>query len=802
MNNKTRYGAGNRRTPYPWAILAVCLLFLCIILTSYWYFKVDTHLIFTLGACVIFSGTLLFRNNRQLLASHISKIGVIITAQCLLYFAALIYARYPKLELQQLFLNIGSLLVFLSVYVSFLRGELYIKFFLKLFALIIVGTSIINIELATSGYLRPIFESVAALFNMTIPSNYAAFEANTRITTILGNANVYAPIAVFGMFVSVWNFGKPGGRSRNAFIHIGLAIICGTAFILCFSLGTILAYIVALIVCLFAEEKGRRSSQFLVHAFVLIVSIVGAGAVFTLRSISITPTLAVLGIAAGAAILYTKVKPIRLPILSGRLKIVGIAGIAALCAVLIGLSMLLKGSYALNQGDSFRRAVTLKAGTYSFKAELDKNALPDATMIVEISSMSYAEAALKEKTVLKTVQLKSGEAVDFNVPDSSAAVFVTLTANSDLTVTSALIDSGGAMKQLSLHYTVVPEFIVNRLQGLWVNDNAIQRFVFFRDGIRLGLRSPIVGLGGGGFEGGLSSVSDYHYVTTHVHNEYIERFTEGGAIGALLFIALAVWVFRALLKARSSEKAQKLLPLLAGCMTLIFTHALLEVDFLYASYRIAAYVLMALTAATCRDCLELSQKLRAVFITAISILFVGNTALAVGHYSAVKLMLDNPTLDSFQTAIIIDPINKNDYRLSYLMSTKTMIDEKVLAQQAAYLRSMENDVYGYYTLAEFYFTKAMPDYQNGVVMAEAYIKENRVNPAAWDMMFSLYAAALETGNSIEGAKQQISESVIRMCAYLEELNKTLPKEIKPKMTDNMYQLAKMINLEQTDPLSN
>ena len=93
--------------------------------------------------------------------------------------------------------------------------------------------------------------------------------------------------------------------------------------------------------------------------------------------------------------------------------------------------------------------------------------------------MSYAQAALKENTALKSGVLRSGQAVEFTVPKDLAAVFFSFRANAPVKITEAIISGEGTSQKLALHYIFIPEFIVNRLQGLWVNDNAIQRFIFF-----------------------------------------------------------------------------------------------------------------------------------------------------------------------------------------------------------------------------------------------------------------------------------------------------------------------------------
>ena len=85
--------------------------------------------------------------------------------------------------------------------------------------------------------------------------------------------------------------------------------------------------------------------------------------------------------------------------------------------------------------------------------------------------------------------------------------------------------------RVKLGYLLFPGFIANRIQGLWANQNAIQRLAFFQDGLRIYAQSPIIGSGLGSFEGQLFSVQDFYYETTYVHNHYIQVLLEMGFPG-------------------------------------------------------------------------------------------------------------------------------------------------------------------------------------------------------------------------------------------------------------------------------
>ena len=47
-------------------------------------------------------------------------------------------------------------------------------------------------------------------------------------------------------------------------------------------------------------------------------------------------------------------------------------------------------------------------------------------------------------------------------------------------------------EKVRLGYLLLPEFAANRIQGLWANQNAIQRVEFWRDGLKIYQESPII----------------------------------------------------------------------------------------------------------------------------------------------------------------------------------------------------------------------------------------------------------------------------------------------------------------------
>ena len=89
-----------------------------------------------------------------------------------------------------------------------MRDEKNIRRVIAPTAVCIAVVSFVSIELATSRYLISIFNSISGLISGTMPADYASFETNTRITSVMGNPNTFAPVAAIGMLLGVWLAGK------------------------------------------------------------------------------------------------------------------------------------------------------------------------------------------------------------------------------------------------------------------------------------------------------------------------------------------------------------------------------------------------------------------------------------------------------------------------------------------------------------------------------------------------------------------------------------------------------------------
>jgi len=766
-------------------------IFLCFIayaILSSWDLKSDIEIYFAMLAALTFGLSYIKKEQRLRLNDAAVPLTMILAAQSLLYFAGMFYAAYPQHALKEFFLNIGGLLIFLTVYIRVKEDQRNIRRLLELICFGMALISLVSIDLATTKYTFPLWYYLSAMLGAPITESFGQFEQNTRITSAMEDPNIFAATVIVGMFLSLLLYALAEDDRKAKTRYLSYAMVCGSAFVLCFSLGAFLALVPALLFALWLAPRGNRGKLALTTAICLAASFFSAAAVFVFRDLPLLPLIIVPALSAGASLLIIRGRPGFLPKPNPGagpkktvLLVCLIAGAALLCAVFF-----VRGPYALKQGDGFRRAVRLQPGSYEVTADIGE--ADSGSVSVAVASMSYTQAALKEQTALAAGTVGSGDKITFTVPDDSAAVFFNITADSDLSVEGLRVSGEREQKSIPLQFKLVPEFIVNRLQGLWVNDNAMQRFVFFRDGIRMGLQSPVVGLGGGAFQGYLMQTADYYYVTVHAHNQYIQSFVDGGVIGFLLFLALAVVTAAALLTSRKDDKVSVYLPYIGAAAAFIFINAMLQVDFMQPAFRLTASIVLALAAALTQKPAKMKKPAqRAVSCAAFAVVAV-TLYLSIGRLSAIDLVSKPYGPNELRSAMLSDPVNGNDYRINYLLGTMNEEpDAQITRQSEEYLQKLESsksNSNNALSLAQYYLQKNQPDTAGGVAKAEEFIGWKRVDAQAWDRVFRLYMTALEKAD--DDGRGILVDSVLTLCDYLKELNATLPKKTVPSLAASEY----------------
>ena len=622
-------------------------------------------------------------------------------------------------------------------------------------AVMAAAYSLISVELGSTAAFRPIFDALTGLTATDV-----GFEPGTRLIGVFGNANVLSSVLAIGSLLSVHLMVSDDER-----YHIPCSItlsFCVFGFVLAFSLGgTVFFALSCLLYLILSGEK--RSSVFLVmleHFPVAALFAFGAFSFFGKPgALALMPPVLML---AGAAVsLYIFL------LLHGRLmprfqksKTTAAAISAAVLAIVVYIcaAVTFAGSYHYDAEGSFSRSVYLPGGWHSLTIE------SDGIVGMNIFSQTNAEIITRTESKISSHWLKNGETVYFYVPEDSQVQRIALWAKEGRNLDSVTIDEDIRLK---LDYLLLPDFIANRIQGVLKSQNAVQRAVFFADGLKLFKESPILGSGLGSFESAACSVQSYYYETRYVHNHYIQTLADCGLLGLAAYLCALILLVVSLIRRRSSSFA-----VLGACLFMIAGHSFMEVIMSLSVYLPFAFGIFAMISA---DDTSDSPKVPAAVVhwccTGIYAVFAVLTALNIYADSLVDRAGSDyaPFMNALADAAAIDPFEYNDYKVSYVYNSlfySSPESDSKAEQYAAELSTVRsNSTTG--VLLQYYLEKQQ--YDTAFRCAMSGMLNNRSDSAAWNKCFGMISFYLTPSELTSDQAQKVME----LYAALEDANSVL-----------------------------
>ncbi len=617
------------------------------------------------------------------------------------------------------------------------KGESAGRWVASILAGFTATAALVSLDLIST---RVISGAVIGILSLFTPdySDMQGLVTGERIVSIFFNPNIFAGVTGIGVMLSLGLTMSSNSRKERLF-HLTCLYITSLGFVMAFSLGALGMIALAFIVYLIIERKERRAELFLTMLWTLLLvavstAIISATSLDEWDGFNIIPLLCSVCGAALLCLMDFKVTPKAAGLLSGRGKrLLIISGVGvALIAVFAVLAFNLTGAIHLASGEGVSRSSYPDPGVYTLSVS------STADVNVTITSQNTQEAAMHTST-----QLYEGTAdgAEFTVPEDSRVVYFGFSATSDVTIESAAYTDGSVTKEVSLDYKLLPDFIARRFQGFLANQNFIQRLVFFQDGITLFKRSPIIGLGMGGFSNGIRSVQSFYYATEYAHNQYIQVLLETGIVGFVIYMGLLVISAIALWRKLRKPGASPMIPALGAAFVFIIGHSSVEMVFSLFSFPPIAYCTFALIGYFCQDALPFKKGERAFkngTIIGSSAIMLGFSVLLALNIHAANIVGDTPTFDDLVSAVKIDVYEKTDYMLSYVVSTlSTEVDDDIRAQAeeyAEYLQGEDSNTIPYY-LSLYYFNTGRMDL--GFDMAEKYLNYTATSDDSWNSIFEI-----------------------------------------------------------------
>jgi len=624
--------------------------------------------------------------------------------------------------------------------------------------------SLVSIDMISTRFLSgAVFALLKNFTTDYMALSFRSVESGIRMISFYENPNIFAGCAALGILLSLGLAVTCTGVWERRF-HLACLYITSLAFVLVFSMGASGMILVAFLLLLFFERKSRRGALFVLMGETLLLTLAGVFPIFRTAftewdGVEPVPLLcAVLGAVllclvdqfAGRRLVQALQDRGRILLAAGAAVFLLLAGYAA-------AALTLTGPAALDSQGQLTRAAYPKPGTYTLTVE--------ASAPVEVLVRSQN----RENAMMHTyVDLYNGPAqgAQFAVPEDSLLVYFSFTAPEAATLDAVRYEGGSGGGSVPLRYLLLPGFIANRLQGLLANENAIQRVVFFADGMKLFRKSPVFGLGLGTFDTSARSVQSFYYETKYTHNHYVETLITTGVVGLVLFVGmLAVCAAAVWKNLRRGEEADPLAPALGAALFFMAGHGAVEVIWSSNFFLLYALGVLGLICLCCGGELPVAQgrkkaangilagmgALMAVFCVFLGLNVSAQAKADAGGRDPFRILDECARMDFFEWP---------DYLLTYVIYAQGIEPEQrwdVYVQAQEYARRLSqvdsNTIPPY--LAKYYFS--IRQQENAMAMLEKTVDYMPSYSGAWQEVFDILEAHDEDTPEYRGWVEKLYE---------------------------------------------
>ena len=665
------------------------------------------------------------------LAKRMSWPGLILALYVLMDGISTLYALSGKFALYE-FLEVisAAAILILMLVIAYSEEKDCSRGIATVLELGMAFASLISIDSVSTGFLIRVFQHFMVMFSKT----YNTFQpfSGGRMVSVFTNANVYAGAAALAILLSL-SLANSAEKRRERWTDLSCLLINCVGFLLAISRGAMASLGVAFIVYLLLERGQRKSNAFVLMVETLVVSVLAAIPGYRTLSAGVDP-LAMAAVIAGAAALCALDHFVGRKLsakMGQRGKLINwiVAGALVLGAGFAALALTLTGPATLTADEPLFREAKMPAGDYTLVSEADG---PVDVSVVYVNK----ELAMQGKST----SLYSGDLADasFTVPEDATAVFYYFTAQ-DGTQLREVRYTGASEGQVKLRYTLLPEGIAYRLQGMFTSESYVQRTVYVEDGMKLFKRSPVFGLGMGSFENASISIQTYHYESKYVHNHYLQCMIDTGVIGLALFVLLLLSCAWAVIKMwLRGENAHPLTAALGAALVYMAIHCSNEIIFSTNFFLTFAFGVFALIILCCGETLPLpgGEKVR-LWITHGETALMAVFMVLLGMNMYANSLTNTTTFDNLATAARIDPYEKNDHMLSYVYNASKIEDrpqymQDLMEKFEPKLEAASSNTIPYY-LAESYFCQGR--LEDAFRMLKQYVNYTISNEDHWAQAF-------------------------------------------------------------------
>lgn len=561
----------------------------------------------------------------------------------------------------------------------------FVRRVLTVIAALSAIVAFLSVEGASTGLTAKLIHAVPSL-------EWSQVAFTNRLYGVFSNSNVEASLYALGMLSGFACMEEAEARKQRV-LHMVLCTCSAFAFLLCISVGASFCFAIAVVVYLLAA--GRQRTRALLRMFFVAIPtlIFAAGSIpFFRRSglLEVVPLVLLVADAVVAAWLEDRFTARWSAALEcrGKAAFITVVTVLVLSVVYMVAAVNLTSAYTFPADTVLSRSISATAGEHTLAVEAEGD------IQVEIQSLDRRQI-LQGATSTLLYQGSVEDAV-YTVPEQSKLCQFRFTAPEGSRLISVKEDGA---KTVPLRYTILPDFVAERIQGTWSNRSFVVRQALWDYGMRLFWLSPVVGHGYGSFETGLSRVLEFSYETKYVHNHYIQVLLEGGVIGFVLYAGALLSMAGLLLKKRgfsADETYGWLYPALASVFVMMATVTCWDISMSREIYLCMVYVFFALIIRLLSAPLPVrTQKIAAmprkkkgtvqneqsgmVFHLVCALVPVLFLLTVIGNMVAQSLL--HRQVDSYrkfftnlETAVQLDRYEYNDEKLSYVFGVKDLME--------------------------------------------------------------------------------------------------------------------------------
>ncbi|WP_039765860.1 O-antigen ligase family protein [Caldicellulosiruptor sp. F32] len=164
---------------------------------------------------------------------------------------------------------------------------------------------------------------------------------------------------------------------------------------------------------------------------------------------------------------------------------------------------------------------------------------------------------------------------------------------------------------IALNMHLIPTSIVDKIKSISFKDrNFVERLVFYKDGLKIFLKSPIFGYGGGTWVSLYFMYQSYLYFTTQSHNYFLQVLLDTGLFGFAILMVFLYTLFSTALRAWLKKDKDKniLIAGIIGGAVQLYLHSILDFDFSLASVQVLLFASLGVLIAIVQEVLQKSKE--------------------------------------------------------------------------------------------------------------------------------------------------------------------------------------------------